>query len=43
MSITGHETIYSWHCVKDVAEVLDQTDTVDAAGYLERIWYPINP
>jgi hypothetical protein len=43
MSVTGHETIYSWHCVKDAAEVLGQIETVDAAGYLEQIWYPINP
>lgn len=41
MSVTGHETIYSWHCVKDAAEVLDQIGKVDAAGYLANIWYPI--
>jgi hypothetical protein len=43
MSVTGHETIYSWRCIKDAPEVLDQIGTVDAAGYLQQIWYPINP
>ena len=43
MSVTGHDTIYSWHCVKDAPEVLDQIETVDAAGYLAQIWYPIKP
>jgi hypothetical protein len=43
MSVTGHTTIYSWHCVKDIPELLDQIEKVDAAGYLERIWYPIEP
>jgi len=41
MSVTGHATIYSWHCVKDTPELLDQIDKADAAGYLTRIWYPI--
>jgi hypothetical protein len=43
MNITGHETIYSWHCVKDVAEPLEQIAQVDAAGYQAEIWYPIAP
>ena len=43
MSVTGHETIYSWHCVKDTPTLLDQIDQVDAAGYLARIWYPLEP
>ncbi len=41
MAITGHSTIYSWHCVKDTPELLDQIDKVDAAGYLSSIWYPL--
>ncbi|HLO32444.1 MAG TPA: hypothetical protein VK249_25055 [Anaerolineales bacterium] len=41
MSVTGHDTIYSWHCVKGAAQVLDQISEVDAAGYLANIWYPI--
>ena len=43
MSVTGHSTIYSWHCVNDTPELLDQIEKVDAAGYLAQIWYPINP
>lgn len=43
MSVTGHSTIYSWHCVKDAPELLDQVENVDAAGYLEQIWYAIEP
>ena len=41
MAVTSHATIYSWHCVKDAPEVLEQIDQVDDAGYLARIWYPI--
>ncbi len=43
MAVTGHSTIYSWHCVNDTPELLDQIETVDAAGYLAGIWYPIEP
>jgi Tol biopolymer transport system component len=43
MSVTGHSTIYSWHCVADTAELLDQIENVDAAGYLAQIWYAITP
>jgi hypothetical protein len=41
MVVTGHDTIYSWHCVKDTPQVLAQIGKVDAAGYLAQIWYPI--
>ena len=43
MSVTGHEIIYSFHCVDDVPELLDQIAEVDAAGFLSNIWYPIEP
>lgn len=43
MSVTGHATIYSWHCIKDAPEVLDQISQVDASGYLANIWYLIKP
>lgn len=43
MSVTGHETIYSWHCVKGAPEILEQIEKVDAAGYLAGIWYAIAP
>jgi hypothetical protein len=43
MSVTGHETVYSWHCVQNKADVLQQIGKVDAAGYLQEIWYEIQP
>jgi hypothetical protein len=43
MSVTGHNVIYSWHCVKDTPEILDQIDTVDAAGYGTNFWKRIEP
>jgi hypothetical protein len=43
MSVTGHSTIYSWHCVKNTPELLDQIEKVDAAGYLAQIWYALEP
>lgn len=43
MSVTGHETIYSWHCVGDSPEILDQIAEVDAAGFIANIWYEISP
>jgi hypothetical protein len=38
MSITGHSTLYGWYCVKDTPEILNQIDTVDAAGYQSGNW-----
>lgn len=43
MSVTGHNVIYSWHCVKDTPEILDQIDTVDAAGYQSSFWVTVAP
>lgn len=43
MYLTGHETIYSWRCSQGAPVVLDQIAHVDAAGYLQEIWYPVNP
>jgi TolB protein len=43
MYVTGHETIYSWHCVGDSPEILDQIAEVDAAGFIANIWYEISP
>jgi hypothetical protein len=41
MSVTGHDIIYSFHCVKDKPELLEQIAQVDAAGFLANIWYAI--
>ena len=43
MSVTGHDTIYSWRCVEDNPQLLEQIGQVDAAGYLAQIWYAIEP
>ena len=43
MSVTGHATIYSWHCLKDKAALQGQIEKVDAQGYLAGIWYPVLP
>lgn len=43
MSVTGHATIYSWHCINDSPQMLEQIAHVDAAGYLASIWYEIRP
>jgi hypothetical protein len=41
MSVTGHDTIYSWQCVKDTPQIVQQIAQVDKAGYLQTIWYAI--
>lgn len=38
MSITGHSIIYSWYCILDTPGILNQIDTVDAAGYQSNNW-----
>ena len=43
MAVTGHDTIYNWHCVNQAAQVLSQGGQVDAEGYIEQIWYAIKP
>jgi hypothetical protein len=43
MSVTGHNVIYSWHCVKDAPEILEQIDIVDAAGYQSSFWQLVGP
>ncbi len=43
MSVTGHDTIYSWRCANGSPEILSQVDQADAQGYLQRIWVAITP
>ena len=43
MSETGHDTIYSWRCAGETAEVAEQISEVDGAGYIANIWYLIEP
>lgn len=42
-AVIGHSSIYSWHCVNDVPEILNQENEVDAAGYQSEFWYQIRP
>lgn len=41
MVVTGHETVYSWHCVQDQPTLLEQISPVDAAGFKADIWYAL--
>jgi hypothetical protein len=41
--VTGHDTIYTWHCNQQTATVQKQVFTVDARGFITEIWYQINP
>lgn len=41
MVVTGHTTIYNWHCASDKAEALDAFTQVDEAGYIANIWYEV--
>jgi Tol biopolymer transport system component len=43
MAVTGHNVIYSWHCVSGAPEILQQIDTVDAAGYQASFWVALEP
>jgi hypothetical protein len=43
MAVTGHNVIYSWHCVNDKPEVLQQIDKVDDAGYQKSFWTQVEP
>lgn len=38
MAVTGHSTIFTWRCVREVPELLNQVDAVDSQGYMQRIW-----
>ena len=38
MSVTGHDTIYRWRCAGPAAEVVGVTATVDARGFVARLW-----
>jgi hypothetical protein len=40
--VTGHETIYEWHCNQDTPEVGKQVFQVDPRGYIAEIWYPLS-
>ena len=43
MAVTGHNVIYSWRCKADLPEIVEQFDTVDAAGYQSSFWVALQP
>ena len=43
MSVTGHNAIYSWRCVKGTPKILNQMDPEDAAGYQSNFWMAVEP
>ncbi|MFM8323030.1 MAG: hypothetical protein ACKOC5_19135 [Chloroflexota bacterium] len=43
MAVTGHDVIYSWRCAKGAPLLLEQIAQVDAAGFLQNIWYAVTP
>jgi hypothetical protein len=42
-AVTGHDTIYAWRCNQDTPAIDKQVFHVDSQGYIQEIWYPINP
>jgi hypothetical protein len=43
MYVTGHNTIYDWHCNGEKPVAGKTVSQVDARGYLKNIWYRIPP
>jgi hypothetical protein len=42
-AVTGHNTIYAWRCNEDTPAIDKQVFHVDSQGYIQEIWYQINP
>jgi hypothetical protein len=42
-AVTGHNTIYAWRCNQDTPAIDKQVFQVDSQGYIQEIWYQINP
>jgi hypothetical protein len=42
-AVTGHDTIYAWRCNQDTPAIDKQVFHVDSQGYIQEIWYQINP
>lgn len=42
MVVTGHDTVYNWHCAGIVPEAQEQVSQVDAAGFIANIWYTLS-
>jgi hypothetical protein len=42
-SVTGHATVYSWRCINGTAQAGSPVSPIDGRGFLQSIWYPIQP
>jgi hypothetical protein len=42
-AVTGHNTIYSWRCNQNTPAIDKQVFNVDSQGYIQEIWYQLNP
>jgi hypothetical protein len=38
--VTGHDTIFTWHCVGERAEVARQVLSLDPRGFVAEMWKP---
>jgi hypothetical protein len=41
--VTGHETIYDWHCNQKTPEIGKTIFKVDTRGFIADIWYLLSP
>lgn len=41
--ITGHETIYNWHCQNGQPAITPPTEPLDAQGYFKAYWRLVQP
>lgn len=39
--VTGHDTVYAWRCRGVEAVAGDPTETLDARGFVARLWRPV--
>jgi hypothetical protein len=42
MAVTGHDTIYEWHCAGVIAKPGKKIGTVDRRGFFEEYWKALN-
>jgi hypothetical protein len=40
--VTGHATVYEWHCTKGSPEIVRQVLQVDGRGYVADFWYELS-
>jgi hypothetical protein len=42
MYVTGHDTIYRWHCNGTKAAISGEPLQVDRRGFIARLWKPVD-